>query len=114
MPKSLPVASYLTVRRWSPADARDALAAHAASGLSASAFAAREGFDVQRLHSWRRKLARAPHKERSRSAFVEVVPRAAERVEIALRSGHVLRVAESIDTAALRRLVEALEPPSSC
>jgi hypothetical protein len=45
---------------------------------------------------------------------VEVVPRAAERVEIALRSGHVLRVSESIDTEALRRLVEALEPSSSC
>jgi transposase-like protein len=114
MPKSQPVASYLTARRWSPAEGRAALAALSASGLSTSAFAAREGLDVQRLRSWSRRLAPAAHKERPRSAFVEVVPRAAERVEIALRSGHVLRVAESIDTATLRRLVEALELPSSC
>jgi transposase-like protein len=114
MPKSLPVASYLTARRWSASVARDALAAHAASGLSARAFAAREGFDAQRLRSWSRKLVAGLRGGRLGPAFVEVLPRAAERVEIALRSGHVLRVSESIDTAALRRLVEALEPSSSC
>jgi len=114
MPKSLPAAPYITARRWSTSNARAALAALSASGLSASAFATREGLDVQRLHRWRRQLAPAPHEERRGSAFVEVVPHPAERVEIALRSGHVLRVAESIDMAALRRLVEALELPSSC
>ena len=41
--------------------------------------------------------------------FVEVVPRAIERVEIVLPSGVVLRVAESIDAAALRRIVDALD-----
>jgi hypothetical protein len=115
MPKPPPVASYLTARRWSVAQARAALAALASSGLSASAFATRAGFDVQRLHSWRRKFATAVAKE-SAPGFVEFRPRAVERVEVVLRSGHVLRVAESIDTAALLRLVEALErsSPSSC
>jgi hypothetical protein len=118
MPKPPPVASYLTARRWSVAQARAALAAFASSGLSASAFATRAGFDVQRLHSWRRKFATAAAAAAKESApgFVEFRPRTVERVEVVLRSGHVLRVAESIDTAALLRLVEALErsSPSSC
>jgi hypothetical protein len=115
MPKSPAVASYLRARRWSVAQARVALAALASSGLSASAFAARAGFNVQRLHSWRRKLATAPAQEGA-PAFVEFRPSGVERVEVVLRSGHVLRVAESIDTAALLRFVEALEQssPSSC
>ncbi|HEY4824331.1 MAG TPA: hypothetical protein VIH49_04710 [Solirubrobacteraceae bacterium] len=115
MPKSPPVASYLTARRWSVAQARAALAAFASSGLSAGAFAARAGFDVQRLHSWRRRFASAPAQERA-PGFVEFRPRVVERVEVVLRSGRVLRVAESIDPATLLRLVEALErsSPSSC
>jgi transposase-like protein len=115
MPKSPPAASYVTARRWSVAEARSALAALASSGLSASAFAARAGFNVQRLHSWRRKFATAPAQE-STPRFVEFRPPAVERVEIVLRSGRVLRVSESIDPAAVVRLVEALErsSPSSC
>ena len=62
--------------------------------------ARRSTHDVQRLHSWRRKFATAGAKERA-PGFVEFRPRAVERVEVVLRSGHVLRVAESIDTAAL-------------
>ena len=61
MPKSPPVASYVTARRWIRSDARAALAALAASGLSASGFAAREGLEVQRLRVWSRKLAAASH-----------------------------------------------------
>jgi transposase-like protein len=114
MPKSLPVATYLTARRWNAPVARTALAALAASGLSAGAFAAREGLDAQRLRSWRRRLARGSHRATRAAAFVEVVPRAAERAEIALRSGHVLRVAESIDAVTLKRLVDVLELPSPC
>ena len=35
-------------------------------------------------------------------------------VEIALRSGRVLRVAESIAPSALRRLLDVLEEAGSC
>ena len=121
MPKSQPVATYLTRRRWTVFEARAALAALDASGLRASAFAAREGLNVQRLQSWRRKLGTKPKTRKARSparasrqAFVELSPRRSEPIEIVLRSGRMLRVHESIDATVLRRLVEALdEPPSS-
>ena len=114
MPKSPPALpiSYKTRRRWTVVEARAALAALASSGLSQSAFAAREGYDTQRLRVWRRKLGvenTAPP-----PSFVEVQPRAAERVEVVLPSGVTLRVAESIDASLLRRLVDALDSTSPC
>jgi len=109
MPK-LPPATYTTHRRWTVADARSALAALAASELSARAFAIREGLDPQRLRRWRHQLEGASESAAATPAkFVELRPRAPEPVEIVLRSGRVLRVGDSIDTMALMRLVEALE-----
>jgi transposase-like protein len=114
MPKSrlLPT-SYSTDRRWTADDARAVLAAQAASGLSVPAFADREGIDPQRLYSWRRRIevgsVEAP------PAFIEVRHAAErERVEIVLRSGRVVRVAESIDGDVLRRLIAALEQDPAC
>jgi len=107
-------AAYRTRRRWSPEDARAALGALADSGLSPSAFARREGLDVQRLRVWRRKLGVAGPAA-TRAAFVEVVARAsreAERIEVVLRSGVVVRVAETVDVEALARLVRVLD--ASC
>ena len=52
-------------QRWTMKEARAVLAELAKSRLSPREFAAREGLDVQRLHSWRRKLE-------SRPTFVEV------------------------------------------
>ena len=43
--------------------------------------------------------------------LIELRPGHAEPVEIVLASGRVLRVAETIDIAALARLVAALERP---
>jgi len=105
-------------RRWKINDARSALAALAASGLSLDEFAQREGLQVQRLRRWSRRLT----KEDRRAAavrpvrvvapeLIEIRPRRAEPVEIVLASGRVLRVAETIDVAALARLVAALERP---
>jgi transposase-like protein len=109
-------------RRWRVPEARAALDALAASGLSVSAFAEREGLDEERLYRWRRRFAR----ERKAEAGAVTPPatppiielRAAptprprhaetERVEIVLASGVVLRVAETIDPAGLARLVAAL------
>jgi len=106
MPKPQP--DYETCRRWTAVEARAALDACAASGLSPRAFARREGLDPQRLCAWRRKLDAAIVAPPS---FIEVRPRVAERIEVVLWSGVVVRVAESVDPAALRRIVDALERP---
>jgi len=85
MPKSPSPAPYSSRRRWTVVEARAALTALGVSGLSLIAFAAREGLDPQRLRSWRNKLGVA-----APPAFVEVRPRADDRVEIVLRSGVVV------------------------
>jgi transposase-like protein len=114
MPRSRPPVPYVTRRRWTIEDARAALSACDASGLSMLAFAEREGIDPRRLHRWRRTVAvdrPAPAPE-----LVEVRLRSAEPepVEITLRSGRLVRVSETIDPAALERIVRALEEPTSC
>ncbi len=106
-----PIDSDKTRRRWTAVEARAVLAAKESSGLSDSAFAAREGLDSQRLRVWRRKLGGVP---KSRPTFVEVGPQLAERVEIVLRSGVILRVAESIDSDRLHNIVAALDKSSQC
>ncbi len=108
---SPPPIPHKTRRRWTVVEARAALAALASSGLSQSAFAAREGYDTQRLRVWRRKLGVATAAPPS---FVEVPPRGGELIEVVLPSGVTLRVAESIDGSLLRRLVDALAPTSPC
>lgn len=107
MPRSrAPMVS--TRLRWSAEEARDALAAQRASGFSLREFSRRERLDPQRLERWRRNFA---EHESEPTSFVEVSPTAAAAavVEVVLCTGRVLRVAESIDAAALLRLVEALE-----
>jgi transposase-like protein len=93
------------------ADARAARAALTASGLSPSGFARREGLDVERLYRWRRELAAEGRPAAPAPELIEIRPRPAASVEIVLASGRVLRVAETIDVAALARLVAALERP---
>jgi transposase-like protein len=114
VPKARLPASYSTRRRWTAADARTVLAALDASGRSVTTFASREGLDPQRLYFWRRRLGSV--EAVAAPTFVEVrrhtVDR--ERVEIVLRSGHVVRVAESIDSGSLRRMVDALEQDPAC
>ena len=108
MPK--PPAAYTTRRRWTAVDARAALSTLSASGLTPPEFAAREGLQPQRLRRWQRQLdGGAVSAGATPPEFVELRPQVPERVEVVLRSGRVLHVAESIDTRALVRLVEALE-----
>ena len=104
MPKSPPPKSYRSCRRWTAIEARAALTALASSGLSQRAFAEREGLDPQRLGAWRRKLG-----EVAAPTFIEMRPRAVERIEVVLRSGVVLRVAESVAPAVVAGLVVALD-----
>ena len=111
MPRSRTAISYLSCRRWTAAHARAALSALARSGLSPAAFAARRGLDVNRLYRWRERLGPSggsPHAAPT-PAFIEFPSHAPEPIEILLRCGHTLRVAESVSTAALRRMVEVLE-----
>ena len=93
------------------------------SGLGLSAFAVREGLDPQRLTRWRRQLASvAP------PTFEEVMPVVTAatvdgdavarveraRFEIVLPSGRVVRVPESFDAIALRRLLDVVDEVRPC
>lgn len=91
--------------RWSAREARAALAALDASGLSIATFAKREGLVPERLYNWRRKLGEsvAPTAD-----FVEVRAKTSGRVEVLFPSGVTLRAAETIEPAVLARLVAAL------
>ncbi len=122
MPSPQAHAPYSHRRRWGVTEARAALDALAASGLSVSAFAEQEGIDEERRYRWRRRFARERKVEAravtstTTPAIIELraaTPRprraAAESVEIVLVSGVVLRVAETIDPARLARLIAGLE-----
>lgn len=109
------VALYSHRRHWTIAEARSVIAALAASGLSLTAFARREGVHTERLRRWRHRLTADDRRRTPRAApapeLIEIRPRRPEPVEIILASGRVLRVAESIDVSVLARLVAALERP---
>jgi transposase-like protein len=109
-------ASFSTACRWTEADAKIVIAALDASGQSVAAFAAREGLDPQRLYFWRRRLEIGTDDVVPQPlAFIEVrAAREDSRIEVVLRSGRVVRVAESIDGNVLRRLVDALEQEPAC
>jgi len=114
-------------RRWKEAEARAVLAALAASGSSLTEYARVEGLEPQRLRRWQQRLARDEHRAqtpRARTrqsspaaptapALIELRPSPGalrpEPVEVVLASGVTLRVAETIEPAALARLVAALE-----
>ncbi|WP_233561322.1 transposase [Sorangium cellulosum] len=112
-------ATYLTRRRWTEDDAREALAKLAQSGLSLSAFAVREGLDPQRLGRWRRRLGPAampPFEEVPRDQVGAVLAGdgRTERFEVMLACGRVVRVPESFDASALRRLLEVVDEVGAC
>jgi transposase-like protein len=101
----MPTPAALSHHRWTEADAREALAALAASGRSLRAFAREHGLDPQRLYAWRRKLQR-PEPPRFVELFVTPPPpNEAVGLEIGCPSGHVVRVVDDVDT---RRLVSVL------
>jgi len=122
MPKtgSASSSTYLKRRRWTAEEAKQALSALDQSGLSPGAFAAREGLSPQRLWRWRRQLGMP-----SATAFEEIVRRdavsilegqatapasaSAERFEIVLVSGRVVRVPASFDATALRHLLAIVD-----
>jgi hypothetical protein len=103
-------ASPSPIGRWSADDARSVLARLDASGLATQEFAAQEGIDRQRLYYWRARLRAAP------PAFVEVARTIASTsaIEVVLRSGRVLRVADGFSEETLRRLAQILDDGEPC
>ena len=106
--------------RWTEEDAREVLAALHRSGQPVSVFAEERGLDPQRVYVWRRRLGGVAGLTRFREvvvrpplAQVEDGP-ASPWFEIALSSGHVVRVPSSFDAAALRRLLDVLVAASAC
>lgn len=102
--------------RWSREEADAVVAAFEASGLPIEKFAEGEGLKPARLARWQRKLkmGRAP----TGPKFVELRPAPSKpeptRIELVLRSGHVLFVSGSFDPASLRRILELLERDTGC
>lgn len=116
--------TYLTRRRWTEDDAREALAAFEDSGLTMAAFVVREGLDPQRLQRWRRVLGapsrgpefeEIPRREVLASGAVVAEPEAAGGVlEVVLASGRVVRVSPAFDAPTLRRLLAVLDEAGAC
>lgn len=107
--------AILRRRRWTAEEASAVLDAVAASGLSLNGFATRHGLQPCRLYRWSRQLRRGAAQVEP-VGFEEVpvpVPAADEwrdddRIEVALPSGHVVRLGASFDDGALRRLLAVL------
>jgi transposase-like protein len=93
---------------WTEAQARVVLEEQARSGESINAFARRHGVTPQRVRWWRDRIAK---KKTFALLPARVVDSQSHRAafEVALRTGHVVRVANDFDTGALDRLVRALE-----
>lgn len=110
-------------RRWTSKEAKKVLEAQVESGLTVHAFAVREGLSARRLYWWRRQLgASAPRPP----TFEEIAPSQGEtlvgesalstgnRFEIEVRSGVLVRVSESFNAEALRRLLVVVDGVRSC
>ena len=122
MPKAKSHPSTAKRQRWTREQARAVLEKHASSGLTVREFAEREGLETARLYRWRERvgvsagqqLAASARSTPERAAFVEVRARRPSRIELVLRTGHVLFVPDSFDAGALSRIVEILERASEC
>lgn len=110
-------------RRWTSKEAKKVLEAQVESGLTLNAFAVREGLSARRLYRWRGKLSASAPKP---ATFEEVVPRQAAPmlaepalravggIELVLRCGLIVRVSESFNAEALRRLLGVVDGGRSC
>jgi transposase-like protein len=82
-------------------------------GLSFPELSARSGVPASTLQRWGRKLSSEGRIEEAAPPFVEVVPAAEEppsgRIEVLLRSGHVLYLDPGPPCAGLSELVTLLE-----
>jgi hypothetical protein len=100
-------------KRWSLAQARQVMEQWQASGKSAVAFAAEQGFSATRLSYWTKQIeAVAPKAPRfvavPINARVPTTARGAHGVEIEV-DGLTLRVGDDVDVGYVARLVAALQ-----
>jgi transposase len=122
MPRAKSEASTAKRQRWTREQARVVLEKHASSGLTVREFAERERLEPARLYRWRERLSLSTGQQLAasaasrpeRAAFVEVRAHRPSRIELVLRTGHVLFVPDSFDPSALSRLVEILERAAEC
>jgi transposase len=112
-----------TRRRWSKADKLAIVAEASAPDVNVSAIARRHGIQPSLLFRWRERFAGVPDADMEAASpiapgpsFVPVaLPASAITqqpnciVEITLRNGRRVRVRSTIDTAALKRIVDILE-----
>lgn len=91
-------------KQWTEAEARRALAEHAASGMSAAKFCQTKGYSTQRLRHWAKRLAPA----RAMSFVPVALPAPSPgRIEIAC-DDVVIRVRENLNVAHVARIAVAL------
>jgi len=98
MPRAMSHTSTAKRQRWAREQARAVLEKHASSGLTGREFAEREGLEPARLSSWRerlgvssgQRLAASATSIPERAAFVELRAHRPSRIELVLRTGHVL------------------------
>ena len=122
MPRAKSHTSTTRRQRWTREQAHAVLEKQATSGLSVQEFAEREGLEPARLYRWRERLgvstgqhlAASAASMPERAAFVEVRSHRPSRIELVLRTGHVLFVPDSFDPSALSQLVGILERASEC
>lgn len=120
------VAAVLAKRPWDEDDARVALEAFDASGMSGAAFAREHGFTRERLSWWKRKLGGSRPVGEAMPALLPVrvvdrVTRVGESrepeglaslgsgVEVVVRGNRRLRLTRGFDAETLYRAVEVLE-----
>ena len=95
--------------RWTVDKGRAVVDAAKTSGLALTEFAHQHGIDPQRLYHWRRRLSTAPvAAETPMLVELKRIPRH-EPIEIELRNGRIVRVADAFEANTLRRVVEVLE-----
>ena len=113
-----------TRRDWSPSEKRRILDEMAAPGANVSSIARRHGVAQSLIYRWRKDAQAA--RGTANQSFVPVAiappmaftgpaapeplpPVAAHTIEIILANGRAVRVSADVDTAALVRIVAALE-----
>lgn len=105
------LAAILKRPHWTADDARVVLDALDAAGTTLADFARAHDVDPQRLYAWRRRLHRAPARERPLQ-FVELPPTAAPaaptRYEIVLPSGARLHIEGAVVTRDVAELLALL------
>jgi len=112
--KSLTVSPRRRARRTDAARRAQVLAAFARSGLSASAFARRQGVHYTTFCGWRQRQAQAGP---SPAGFVQVQlvePEAAGELVVELGPTGRLRLTSLAQLPLAARLLQALNAPSPC